>query len=80
MKYLHCKDPYIKAKVALLALKGEEISYLSAKYHVNREEVVIWRERLREEIHLERWMVVLFSKEPYFLEEKKEGSSDVELF
>jgi len=71
MKYLICKDPQIKAKVALRALKGEPISYLSATYHVNRREIREWRQQLLHAIHLENWMVELFMKEPYFLEEDK---------
>lgn len=68
MKYLACKDPQIKAKVALRALKGEPISYLSATYHVNRREITEWKQQLLHAIHLESWMVKLFTKQPYFLE------------
>jgi len=71
MKYPICKDPQIKAKVALRALKGEYISYLSATYHVNRWEITEWKRQLLHAIHLEDWMVKLFATEPCFLKKDK---------
>lgn len=72
MKYFHCKNPSIKALVALRAIKGESISYLSSTYHVSRKDIAIWRRELLRELSLENWMVELFTKQPYFLETKKE--------
>ena len=71
MKYFPCGDPRIKALVALRAIKGESISDLSSKYHVNKEDIVIWKRQLRNELYVESWMVELFYKQPYFLEKEK---------
>ncbi len=76
MKYFHCKNPDIKALVALRAIKGESISYLSATYHVNPKDIVIWQRQLLQELCLEDWMVVLFTEQPSFLEEEKTGGPE----
>jgi len=75
MKYFTCRDPNVKALVALKALKGESISYLSATYHVNRREIIMWKRQLAQELHLEKWMVTFFSRQLNFLEKKKEEDS-----
>lgn len=75
MKYYTCRDPSVKALVALKALKGASISYLSATYHVNRSEIIMWKRQLAQELHLEKWMVTFFSMQPNLLENKKEGDS-----
>lgn len=75
MKYFQCNNPNIKALVALKAIKGESISYLSSTYHVNPENIAIWKQELIQELYLEDWMVALFTKQPSFLgNEKKEES------
>lgn len=70
MKYFQCKNPQIMAQVALRAVKGESISYLSATYHVNPKDIAVWRHQLLQALHLECWMVSLFAKQPPFLEKK----------
>ena len=75
MKYYTCYNPSVKALVALKALKGESISYLSATYHVNRREIIVWKRQLAQELHLEEWMVTFFERQPNFLEKKKDGDS-----
>jgi hypothetical protein len=75
MKYFTCRDPSVKALVALKALKGESISYLSATYHVNRREIIMWKQQLAQELHLEKWMVTFFSRQPDFVEKKKDEDS-----
>ena len=72
MKYFHCKNPQIKAQVALRALKGESISYLSETYHVNSKDIAVWRQQLLQALYLEDWMVALFTKQPYFEEKNSE--------
>ena len=71
MKYFSCHDPKIKALVALRAIKGESISDLSSKYHVNKEDIVVWKKQLRNELYVEKWMVELFTNQPYFLDKEK---------
>jgi hypothetical protein len=75
MKYYTCHNPSVKALVALKALKGESISYLSVTYHVNRREIIMWKQQLAQELHLEKWMVTFFARQPYILEKKKEEDS-----
>lgn len=75
MKYYTCYNPSIKALVALKAIKGESIFDLSRRYHVNQREIVMWKRQLAQELHLEGWMVEFFTKQPYFLEEKKKEDS-----
>lgn len=76
MKYFQYKNSDIKALVALKAIKGESISYLSATYHVNRKDIVMWKRQLVEEMHLEDWMVKVFSKQPHFIANKERGSGN----
>lgn len=71
MKYYSCKDPQIKALVALKAIKGESISHLSATYHVNRQDIVIWRKQLLSAMFIEKWMVELFEKHSLFCDKDK---------
>lgn len=70
MKYYECKDANIKAQVALRAIKGESIRYLSRRYHVNPKEIVRLKLQLAEQLYVEDWMVDFFTKQPYFLENK----------
>jgi hypothetical protein len=72
MKYFQCNNPNIKALVALQAIKGESIPYLSAKYHVNPEDIARWRRQLLKEMYVEKWMVAIFTKKPFFEKEKRE--------
>ena len=72
MKYYACRNASIKALVALEAIKGESIVYLSRKYHANRSEIVVWKQQLAEKLRLESWMVTFFTEQPDFLEKKKE--------
>ena len=71
MKYFQCYDPNIKALVALSAIKGESISGLSSKYHVNAGDIVRWKKQLLHEMYVEQWMVALFTNQLYFLEKEK---------
>ena len=73
MKYLTCRNPSIKALVALKAIKGESVTELSMKYHVNRTEIAIWKRQLLQELYVEDWMVNFFKKQPYFIERKNIG-------
>lgn len=72
MKYFSCHNPRIKAVVALRAIKGESISYLSSKYHVNAKDIVRWKNQLRNELYVEQWMVAMFTSQPHFLEKRIE--------
>ena len=65
MKYYQCKNPQIKAQVALKAIKGDSIINLSKTYHVNPEDIAVWQQQLLQELYLEKWMVALFEKQPY---------------
>lgn len=76
MKYYPCKDPQIKALVALKAIKGESISHLSATYHINYQEILIWRRQLLSAMSLEKWMIELFEKQPSFLDKDKREESE----
>lgn len=76
MKYYPCKDPQIKALVAIKAIKGESISHLSATYHVNRQDIVIWRRQLLSAMFVEKWMIELFEKPPFFLDKDKREESE----
>jgi len=75
MRYYTSYNPSVKALIALKALKGESISYLSATYHVNRREIMMWKRQLAQELHLEKWMITFFTRQPYFLEKKNEEDS-----
>jgi hypothetical protein len=72
MKYYTCKDPQIKALVALKAIKGQSISYLSATYHVNRKDIVTWQKQLLNEMSVEKWMVNFFAQQSYLDKDNRE--------
>ena len=72
MKYPECRCPHIKAKVALRAIKGESVSYLSRTYHVNLREIGIWKRQLLNEMYVQEWMVRLFMKKPALKKEDSE--------
>lgn len=77
MKYFDCKNPNTKALVALRAIKGDSISYLSSTYHVNPKSITIWKRQLIQKLHLEQWMIELFMKQPPFLQNEQKIDPDV---
>jgi hypothetical protein len=76
MKYYSCKDPHIKALVALKAIKGESTFHLSATYHVNRQDISIWRRQLLREMSVEKWMVDFFAEQSYVFDKGTRKESE----